>query len=195
MTFPINVFIPAAGNDPGDDQPGMQTNFSNINSYLQVDHTNPASTGAGIHKQVTIQNVTAPGIPSSPISIAYTQFGVAATSTPDLYFTNANGIFPCNILRACAFCSMSGITASQSVNVTSVTRASVGVYNVILSTNAVSSANFMVIPSFSSSLVPGSGTASSYYLITSTGNFTLGFRSTSNNSIDPPNFSFIVLQV
>lgn len=66
MTFPINVNIPAANNDPADDQQPMQVNFSNINSYLQVDHTNPAAIGAGAHKQVTFFSNNEPSAPTSP---------------------------------------------------------------------------------------------------------------------------------
>jgi len=65
MTFPIDVNIPAANNDPADDQPLMQQNFSNINGYLQVDHTNPSATGAGQHKQVTFNSNNVPSLPTS----------------------------------------------------------------------------------------------------------------------------------
>lgn len=61
MTFPIDPNIPAANNDPADDQPLMQQNFSNINQYLQVDHTNPSGTGAGRHARVTFNANNVPG--------------------------------------------------------------------------------------------------------------------------------------
>jgi len=66
MTFPIDVNIPAANNDPADDQPLMQQNYANINSYLQVDHTNPAAVGAGQHKQVTFNSTNVPSVPTTP---------------------------------------------------------------------------------------------------------------------------------
>jgi hypothetical protein len=87
MTYPINTSIPAANNDPADDQPEMQTNFGNINSYLQIDHTNPAATGAGQHKQVTFNNVTSPSTPTDPVAILYTKND--AFSHPQLNFLNS----------------------------------------------------------------------------------------------------------
>lgn len=87
MTYPINVNIPAANNDPADDQPLMQTNFANINSYLQVDHTNPATTGAGEHKQVTFNSNNVPAIPTSP-PVLFTNND--AFSTPQLFFYSGN---------------------------------------------------------------------------------------------------------
>lgn len=72
--FYIDPTIPAANNDPADDQPIMQTNFANINSYLQVDHTNPGIAGAGYHNQVTFfaNNVpsTSPTFPTLFTNVA-----------------------------------------------------------------------------------------------------------------------------
>ena len=47
----------------------MQQNFASINTYLQVDHTNPSanvSGGAGQHKQVTFNGSNVPSVPTSP---------------------------------------------------------------------------------------------------------------------------------
>jgi hypothetical protein len=63
MTFPINTSIPAAGNNPSVDQPGIQANFANISGFLAVDHRAPGSSNAGQHNQVTFKlNQTAPSI-------------------------------------------------------------------------------------------------------------------------------------
>ena len=61
MSFPIDVNIPAATNDPADDQPRMMSNFANISGYLTVDHVAPGKINNGIHKQVHFTNQTAPG--------------------------------------------------------------------------------------------------------------------------------------
>lgn len=66
MTYPININIPATNNDPADDQPLIRINFSNINSYLNIDHINPAAVGAGTHKQVTFYSNNVPTPPVSP---------------------------------------------------------------------------------------------------------------------------------
>lgn len=83
MTFPIDTTVPAANNYPGDDQQPMQTNFSNINQYVQVDHTNPAATGAGQHKQVTFNSNNVPAVPTAP-PVLFTNND--ATSTPQLFW-------------------------------------------------------------------------------------------------------------
>jgi hypothetical protein len=90
MTFPINVTVPGTNNDPADDQPLMQTNFGNINSYLQVDHTNPAAPGAGQHEQVTFNSNNVPSGTVSPPVL----FTNDVNSLPQLFFysgTTAQG--------------------------------------------------------------------------------------------------------
>lgn len=62
MTFPINVNIPNAPNDPADDQPIMKQNFANISGYLAVDHVAAGTINAGIHKQVHLINQAAPAL-------------------------------------------------------------------------------------------------------------------------------------
>lgn len=63
MSFPINTGIPAANNDPADDQPIMQQNFANISGFLSVDHVAPGtSLTAGYHQQVHLLNESAPGL-------------------------------------------------------------------------------------------------------------------------------------
>lgn len=82
MTFPIDTTIPAANNDPADDQPGMKDNFANINSYLQVDHTDPANPGAGQHAQVTFNANNVPATPTIP-PILFTN---TLNTNPGLFF-------------------------------------------------------------------------------------------------------------
>ena len=90
MTFPINVGIPSTNNDPADDQPLMQQNFSNINGYVQVDHTNPgAAVGAGYHKQSTYTT-----LPSKPYVTPFGNNGAAysklVAGVSQLFFENNN---------------------------------------------------------------------------------------------------------
>jgi hypothetical protein len=84
MGFPINPNIPAAGNNPSNDQPIMQENFANINSYLQVDHTNPVDSDAGEHKQVTFAENNVPALPTIP-PVLFTNT-VAGNPVPQLYY-------------------------------------------------------------------------------------------------------------
>ena len=88
MTFPINTGIPSANNDPADDQPLIQQNFSNINGYLNVDHVLPGASGNGYHKQSTY---TALG--TKPYAIPFGNNGAAYTKlvsgVAQLFFENS----------------------------------------------------------------------------------------------------------
>lgn len=158
MTFPINVNIPNANDFPGDDQPLMQTNFSNINGYLQVDHTNPANMNAGQHKQVTVNAFSTQVQPISPsqVGIAYTVAGVEDTTAPQLLFLNSD----CNVLmtglRAWAYYSITtdgsgnptiASISNYNVNSFSVTNNGGGTYTatLALNSNVVSSNKYGVI--------------------------------------------------
>ncbi len=114
MTFPINTAIPNANNDPADDVTPMNTNFVNINDYLQVDHVAPGSQGlpgnggAGTHEQVTYNNKNNQAAQTDPTSVSYTTDGsvlsgftpAAANTTANLVFRNQRGIFPGSVIKA-----------------------------------------------------------------------------------------------
>ncbi|MDE2438725.1 MAG: hypothetical protein KGN01_05040 [Patescibacteria group bacterium] len=53
MTYPI-LNVPSTGNSPASQYTAIATNFTNISSYLSVDHVAPASAGAGYHNQVNL---------------------------------------------------------------------------------------------------------------------------------------------
>lgn len=79
--FPINTTIPFASNDPADDQPEMQLNFLNIDSWLKIDHVDPATANAGYHKQATMPNQTPPaGVANA--GIYFVQSGAPWFVTP-----------------------------------------------------------------------------------------------------------------
>ena len=62
--YPINVNIPAANNDPSDDQPRMKTNYANIDGYLKVNHVaagvNQGAVTAGKHTYIQMPTTAAP---------------------------------------------------------------------------------------------------------------------------------------
>lgn len=91
MSFPIDPNIPDASHDPADDQMPMQTNFSNINMYLQVDHTDPAATNAGQHEQVTFAANNVPSLPTptsggNNIGILFTNTVAGAGAIDQLFY-------------------------------------------------------------------------------------------------------------
>lgn len=116
MSFPIDTTIPATPNYPGNDQPGMRTNFVNISGFLSVDHVTPGATGNGFHKFVTLNNVAAPGAQTDPISILYTLKGTVSTVSEATY-KNQSGVFPVSAIRAFAnFTQVGGNNAPQTIN-------------------------------------------------------------------------------
>ena len=62
MSFPINTGIPAAPNNPADDQPIMRQNYANISGFLAIDHVAPGAVNDGYHQQVHLLNEAAPGL-------------------------------------------------------------------------------------------------------------------------------------
>ena len=96
MSYPINPNIPDATHDPADDQGPMQNNFSNINSYLQVDHTDPAATNAGQHKQVTFATNNVPSLPTptfggNNIGVLFTNTVAGGTVDQLFYYAGSSG--------------------------------------------------------------------------------------------------------
>ncbi len=195
MSYPINVNIPATGHTPAQDYNGMRANYSNIDSYLSVDHVDPGDSGNGTHKQVTLYTTAAPGAQSNPSSIVYTVNGTANASVVELYYKNATVASPLSSIRGWAsFAGASGTTSASS-NVTSVTRTGAGVYNVVMS-SLVSGTNFVVIVSCSGVNSTPTVPLLGGYSITGSGAFTIYTVSASNNTArDPVSVSFCVLQI
>lgn len=193
MTYPINVNIPAAANDPADDQPEMQTNFSNINSYVQVDHTNPAATGAGQHKQVTFNANNVPSAPINPVSVLYTNAGTASANS-QLFWKNADSAFHISPIRAWGVVDAAGnIIASQSVNVASVVQNGTGKYTITLTAGAVSSTNFGVL--VSGTISNSFSGALTGYSIVGANTFQVNMVGVNSGSGINRSFTFMVLQI
>lgn len=208
MSFPINTNIPAATNYPGDDQPRMQANFSNINSYLTVDHVLPGAAGNGFHKQVTIASENVPGgLPTDPASILYTNVGTAS-AVAQLFWSNQNSIFHMSPIRAWGFVvvdtSHSTQVITQSFNVATVKRNTGGTpqgkYVVTLTAGAVNSDQYGVLVSsqmatnFTTGVIPGYEIVAKFPA--GPGQFQLNFHSlTASVGIDPDTFSFLVMQI
>ena len=194
MSLSYSTTIPAANNDPADDQLQMQTNFASINTLIGVDHVQFASGAYGTHDQVTFSSENTPSTPTDPVSVLYTAAGTAS-SVANLLYVNQNATFPVSLIRAFGFGTASGITSSQSYNVQTFTRIAAGQYTIALTSGAVSSSNFAVLVSgtmtnsFIIGVYPG-------YVITGTGTFQLNFHAiTGNFGTDPTSFSFMVLQI
>lgn len=107
MSYPIDVTIPDAPDDPADDQPKMKQNYANIASYLAVDHVAAGAVGNGFHKQVTYNSENVPGSLTDPISVSYTNNAQSmaeavgsASNIAQNFFKSQNGNFPLSAIKA-----------------------------------------------------------------------------------------------
>jgi hypothetical protein len=194
MTFTYNNAVPAANDNPSVDQPDMLINVQSTESLIAVDHISFNTANGGTHKQVTFNNVAAPGAQTDPQSILYTKAGTASTKA-EMFFRNENGVFQVSPIKAWGFADSGGnIIGFQSLNVASITPAGTGRYNVVLTANAVNSNQFAIkVSSFITSSANGT---QSGYNITGVGTFQLVFlRLDGTAFLNPTNFSFEVLQV
>lgn len=216
MTFPypINTAIPFRTNPPRNDQPGMLTNFSNINGFLGVDlvapGTNVAGQGAGFHKQVTYFTANIPTPPLvDPLSVGFTANANnlpgnvtpanSANTVVQEFYCNANGFFPVVAIKAFgAYAPAIGTPVQvplNAFNVSSVTRTGLGAYTVVLATGATFGNTYTVL--VSNSTTPVSTVLIPTYEYAGANTFTIQFTrfNTAFLQNDPDNFSFAVLQV
>jgi len=200
-SFTFNPNIPAAANNPSNDQPDMLQNNMSTNSLLAVDHVSFNTNNGGQHLQVTLPATTyvVPGAQTGNASVIYPNEGETVTAA-QLYYVNSQATIQLSAIRAWAFCDSAGaIQNNQAVNIASIVHAGTGIFNVTLTTNAVSSAQFAIIVSsaqyaFNATTRPPVSTST----ITGTGTFTLNFFTLNLSPVqpvDPLFFSFLVLQI
>lgn len=198
MTFTFNSGIPAAGNNPSNDQPIMKANNVAEAGIWNVDHVGFNQNNGGKHLQVTFNSKNTPGVQTDPSSTLYTANGSVST-VAELFFKNQNATLPISAIRAWALCTPGGIVGSS--NVVSVVRkigAPVGVFTVTLTSGAVSSSSMAILVSMqstSTTVAPPLRASILQYIITGIGTFDLYFQTLGGSNIDPTNFSFQVLQI
>lgn len=145
--------IPNANDLISQSQSQIRTNFVQLNSQFSVDHVPfDAGTNNGKHEKVTLlEQVSDPTTAADEMAIYVKDDGgspqifVRQESNGDI--TPIVGPFPTG-MKAYARFSGTGsfpVTPSQSFGVQSISRPSIGRYDVTLQMNAVSSASFGVI--------------------------------------------------
>lgn len=88
MTFSFNQNIPAANNDPADDQPLMLQNNLSTFDIIEVDHVGFNTVNGGYHSQVTFSaNQSAPGFGTGVSDL----FVNAVSGISELFFQNSAG--------------------------------------------------------------------------------------------------------
>lgn len=153
MTFTFNNNIPAANNNPSDDQPKMLQNNQTAPLALAVDHVSFNDPDCGKHKQVTFVSENEPGAQTDPASTLYTGAGSASTNA-QTFFRNEDGIFMVTPIRAFGLFTTSsgGNTLDNGYNVVSILenagRTSI---TITLETNAVTGDDVQVFFSQSNS--------------------------------------------
>lgn len=191
MSFTYNTAVPAANDNPSNDQPDMLTNTQSINSIWAIDHVTFQGNPAGTHLQTTFSSKNTPGAQTDPQSILYTASGTAST-VADLRFVNQNATFPISFVRAWASCTQAGISGAQSFNVTSVTRTGLGLYDVILPANVTTGTNYGVIGAANFGASPNAGIWFTYTITAAT---TFSIKMLSQGAVEPTAFNFIVIQL
>jgi hypothetical protein len=84
MTFPLDFVIPAAANNPSNDQPIMQMNNVSIYGLMDVDHVTYGMMNAGTHKHVTFEGTSL----STPLPTLYSEIYPQAFGTGTVYIEN-----------------------------------------------------------------------------------------------------------
>lgn len=194
-----NLDIPDGPNNPSNDQPKMKTNTNAIQTLVAVDHVGFNTNGllpngiGGQHLQVSFGGKNTPGAPpTDPLSILYTQSGVASP-VAQLWYVSQNNDFQVSPVKAWGF--INGLTGAiinnQHLNISSVARTPMTLeYPVTLQSNAVTGQDFGVVVS-TSKTGPGGPIIEINYFITGAAAFTIYI----SGGQAPPNFTFQVIQV
>lgn len=200
MTYTFYNMIPAANNNPSNDQPLMLVNNQSTQSIIAVDHIGFNAANGGYH---TIIHQGPQG--SDPAAI--TGFGQTYTKTIGgdvvLFYESGNGVVtqltsstgtsPSLSLKAWAL--VNGVTGAiiggQSIGVASVIRNSTGNYTVTLSP-VLADANYGVIPQCT--VNSGFTSLNIAYSVTDSSHFNLScIQPATGNAKDPISLTFIVL--
>lgn len=185
--------IPAANNNPSNDQPNMLTNTNSIPVVLAVDHHAFNDNNGGYHKQVTFSEENIPGgAPVDPQSILFTaqassltQAVNPQTAQAQLFYKNSNGIFLSTSIRAMAAISFTP-SLNNAFNISSVNASGGGtVFKFNLVANCVNGITYFPIWSTTTSqtITNISKTANDI-------NFTFGSAPSASGI-----FSLVILQV
>jgi len=204
MSFIFNTAIPAAPNNPSFDQPDMLSNNVATNGILAVDHVSFNTNFGGNHLQVHLSqystsNAVVNGA-NTEGSVVYSAAGVADPAHGQLNFKNDNGTFLLSGIRAFASVDSAGvIIATQSSNIASVVRNSIGKFTFTLTANAVTSDKFLIF--ISSRQASNGDPVIGNYVILGIGSFQLQFLRVPSGIggnvtlADPVAFSVSVIQI
>jgi hypothetical protein len=143
--FNYTIDIPAAGNNPSNDQGPMQVNTNSIANILNIDHVGFNAANGGTHLQTSFANFVSPILlPGPTSSVAYPAAGIADNTHPQYFYQNQNATFLLSCVKAFGvFNAGAGPTLLNSFNCT--LSGSRPTYTIALGTNVVSGNNIVVI--------------------------------------------------
>lgn len=138
--------IPAAGNDPSQDQPLMQANFQALNTYTSVNHVALDDVDQGKHKFLQMPEQTSDPATTANEGAVYTKEN---SGTAELFYRaeSSGNIYQLSPIKAwCAFNGVGAPVILAGNNIASVARTAAGQYTVTF-TQPLPSANYAVIVS------------------------------------------------
>jgi hypothetical protein len=202
MSFNYFPNIPFAQNNPSNDQPNMETNTNSISNLISVNHVGFNMTSSGQHLRCDFKGVNPPvGSPTLADSSLFTNTTAlgASPTNAGLFFQNANATFHFPIRAWGWIIETGGVNSNQAWNVASAVLISTGLYEITLSTGAVSSVNFAVVGSTKSTEMTNIRTNFNSFPVSWSGGVGV-FRveiTTVNNAPTGANakFSFLVMQI
>lgn len=127
MTITYINPLPIPTNNPSQDVTNMAANNAAVLTWSGIDHIalNTAGNTGGQHLQCNFPGTTTQGSQTDPASCLYTSTGTAS-SIADLFFTNQNGTFRPNIIKAAGVFQGTGggnpTVTNACLNVSSIVR-------------------------------------------------------------------------
>jgi hypothetical protein len=207
MTFlTYTAGIPNTPNNPSNDQPIMKVNNDSNNIIWGIDHHGFNDNQGGWHNIIRMP-VGVPAVPPPaillPAPVGQVFVNTVGTDVQLFYesslgvvtqLTNSTGSAGYLGIKAWALAGVGGIIGGESFNVVSVTRASMGLYNVVITPGVLNgTGTFMVL--VSSALNAATQAVVGNYILTGPSTFNLDFVLRFDGSqADPLSFSFQVMQ-
>jgi hypothetical protein len=196
MSFSFNDGIPAAPNNPSVDQPIMLQNNVSTQGIMTVDHIGFNAANGGQHQWTQFPiaaSFPTPPTPTAMNSVAFPAAGIANIAVAQYKFQTSLSTVFLSAVKAFALGTSGGILASQSFNVASIVRNSVGNYTVTLDANTVTGTDYAVFVSNTGNA--GNTAIVNSYTILSATQFTLQFVIVNLSFQDPTQFNFTVMQL
>lgn len=145
--IPYNSTVPVPSHFPGNDVNEMQQNTGSINTIWGRDHYTFNNDLYGQHQFNTFPLPVVPSSSLDPSGVVYTKLGTAASSSPQLFFQNAQANFHISPIKAWGLLNPTGVQAGQAWNIISVSYADTfnRLWTVTMNSGAVNGTSYAII--------------------------------------------------